>query len=178
MSSIISTSECKPSQNTSVCEYLLPSLKDNLCHIVIVLYCFKIRQNPVSSVGTSRHTIACMTYPKSTSRRCSPLFRFLAPLSSGQKRSSPKTQCGESPQTGIPSDRSSSYGLSAPSVCRCGMLALPLLVFLIPPPSRIVCRIELNPMLRVGMLDVAACVLSNPLTFLRGIQSLWMFYQI
>lgn len=45
-------------------------------------------------------------------------------------------------------------------------------------PSRIVCRIELDPMFRVGMLDVAACVLSNPLTFLRGIQSLWIFLQI
>ena len=134
MSSIISTSECKPSQNTSVCEYLLPSLKDNLCHIVIVLYCFKIRQNPVSSVEISRYTIVCMICQKSTSRRCSPLFRFLAPLSSGQKRSCPKTRCGESPNSGVPSDRFPSYGLSAPTVCRCGMLALPLLVFLIPPP--------------------------------------------
>lgn len=132
MSSIISSSECKPSQNTSVCEYLLPSLKDNLCHIVIVLYCFKILQNPVSSVGTSRHTIACMTCQKSTSRRCSPLFRFLAPLSSGQKRSCPKTQCGESPQTGVPSDRSSSYRLSASTVYKCGTSALPLLVFYPP----------------------------------------------
>lgn len=130
MSSIISSSECKPSQNTSVCEYLLPSLKDNLCHIVIVLYCFKIRQNPVSSVGTSRHTIACMTCQKSTSRRCSPLFRFLAPLSSGQKRSCPKTRCCDGPYTTVPSPSCRCF---ASIVCRCGMPALLLLVFFLPP---------------------------------------------
>lgn len=63
---------------------------------VLYLCCLKIRQNPVSSAGTSRHTIACMTYPKSTSRRCFPLFRFLAPLSSGQKRSHLKTPVSSS----------------------------------------------------------------------------------
>lgn len=79
------------------------------------------------------------------------------------------------PQTGVPSDRSSSYRLSASTVYKCGTSALPLLVFY---PSRIVCRFELDPMFRVGMLDVAACVLSNSLMFLRGIQSLWIFLQI
>ena len=58
---------------------------------VLFLCCLKTLQNPVSSVGTSLHTIACMIFPKSTSRRCFPLFRFLAPLSSGQKRSWMKT---------------------------------------------------------------------------------------
>ena len=59
---------------------------------VLFLCCFKIHQNPVSTAGTSRHTIACMICQKSTSRRCFPLFRFLAPLSSGQKRSWMKTR--------------------------------------------------------------------------------------
>ena len=58
---------------------------------VLILCCLKIRQNPVSAAGTFRHTIACMICRKSTSRRYSPLFRFLAPLSSGQKRSWMKT---------------------------------------------------------------------------------------
>ena len=58
---------------------------------VLILCCLKIRQNPVSAAGTFRHTIACMICRKSTSRRCFPLFRFLAPLSSGQKRSWMKT---------------------------------------------------------------------------------------
>ena len=58
---------------------------------VLFLCCLKILQNPVLSVGTSRHTIVCMIFPKSSSRRCFPLFRFLAPLSSGQKRSHLKT---------------------------------------------------------------------------------------
>ena len=57
----------------------------------LFLCCLKIHQNPVSAAGTSRHTIACTICRKSTSRRCSPLFRFLAPLSSGQKRSWMKT---------------------------------------------------------------------------------------
>lgn len=58
---------------------------------ILLLCCLKILQNPVSTAGTSRHTIVCMICPKSTSRRYSPLFRFLAPLSSGQKRSHLKT---------------------------------------------------------------------------------------
>ena len=58
---------------------------------VLFLCCLKILQNPVSAAGTFRHTIVCTIYRKSTSRRCSPLFRFLAPLSSGQKRSWMKT---------------------------------------------------------------------------------------
>ena len=56
------------------------------------LCCVKNHQNPVSTAETFRHTIACTIYRKSTSRRCSPLFRFLAPLSSGQKRSWTKTR--------------------------------------------------------------------------------------
>ena len=59
---------------------------------VLFLCCLKIRQNPVSAAGTFRHTIACTICRKSTSRRYFPLFRFLAPLSSGQKRSCPKTR--------------------------------------------------------------------------------------
>ena len=35
-----------------------------------------------------------------------------------------------------------------------------------------------NPVSWVRMIDVAACVMSNPLTFLRGIQSFRMFHQI
>ena len=58
---------------------------------VLSLCCVKIHQNPVSTAGTSRNTIVCMIYQKSTSRRYFPLFRFLAPLSSGQKRSLMKT---------------------------------------------------------------------------------------
>lgn len=132
-------------------------------------------QNLISAVGTSRHTIVCMTCPKSTSRRYFPLFRFLAPLSSGQKRSCLKTRSGEFPYSSV---LSPSCRLSASTVYRCGMSALLLLVFLRSPPNRIVCRIETYPMFRVGMLDVAACVLSNPLTFRRGIQSLRTFHQI
>lgn len=75
-----------------------------------------------------------MTYPKSTSHRCFPLFRSLAPLSSGQKRSMAKT---------MPIVRGWDVLFAAP-----------------------------RPMPWVGMCDVAACVLSNPLTFRRGIQSL------
>ena len=59
--------------------------------------CLKIHQNQVSAVGTSRHTIACMICLKSTSRRYFPLFRFLAPLSSGQKRSWMKTLSSRGP---------------------------------------------------------------------------------
>ena len=58
---------------------------------VLFLYCLKIHQNPVSAAGISRHTIACTICQKSTSRIYFPLFRFLAPLSSGQKRSHLKT---------------------------------------------------------------------------------------
>ena len=43
---------------------------------VLFLCCLKIHQNPVSVAGTYQHTIVCMIYQKSTSRRYSPLFRF------------------------------------------------------------------------------------------------------
>lgn len=58
---------------------------------VLFLCCFKIHQNPVLAAGTSRHTIAYTICQKSTSHRYFPLFHFLAPLSSGQKRSHMKT---------------------------------------------------------------------------------------
>ena len=64
---------------------------------VLFLCCFKIPQNPVSAAGISRHTIVCTICPKSTSRRYFPLFRFLAPLSSGQKRSLMKTLSSRGP---------------------------------------------------------------------------------
>ena len=64
---------------------------------VLFLCCLKILQNPVSAAGISRHTIVCMICRKSTSRRYFPLFRFLAPLSSGQKRSLMKTLSSRGP---------------------------------------------------------------------------------
>ena len=133
--------------------YLVEIFMSFITH-VLFLCCLKIPQNQVSAAGTSRHTIACTICQKSTSRIYFPLFRFLAPLSSGQKRSCPKTVHCKRP-----------YSRVSPLAS----------VFV---SSRIVCRIELDPMLRVGMFDVAACVLSNPLTFLRGIQYLRMFHQM
>ena len=49
-------------------------------------------RNQVSVAETSEHTIAGNPIPKSTNHKCSPLFRSLAHLSSGQKMSCQKTQ--------------------------------------------------------------------------------------
>ena len=87
---------------------------------VLFLCCVKNHQNPVSTAGTFRHTIACTICQKSTSRRYFPLFRFLAPLSSGQKRSHLKTRCCEIPYSSV---LSPSCRLFASIVCRCGMSA-------------------------------------------------------
>ena len=50
-------------------------------------------RNQVSVAETSEHTIVGSPIPKSTSHKCSPLFRFLAHQSSGQTMSFPKTRC-------------------------------------------------------------------------------------
>ena len=50
-------------------------------------------RNQVSVAETSEHTIVGSPIPKSTSHKCSPLFRFLAHQSSGQTMSFQKTRC-------------------------------------------------------------------------------------
>ena len=50
-------------------------------------------RNQFSVAGISGHTIAGSPIPKSTSHKCSPLFRSLAHLPSGQTMSFPKTRC-------------------------------------------------------------------------------------
>lgn len=133
-------------------------------------------QSPVSSVETSLHTIVCVICPKSTSRRYSPLFRFLAPLSSGQKRSWMKTPMLRWPIHLCTVSQLSLVRIHCLQMRNVGIAAPRILE--ISPPSLTVCRIVPRPVFRVGMLDVAACVLSNPLTFLRGFQSLRMFLQL
>lgn len=49
-------------------------------------------RNQISVAGISGHTIAGSPIPKSTSHKCSPLFRFPAHQSSGQTMSFPKTR--------------------------------------------------------------------------------------